>query len=127
MLLVEDNPSVRSLITRFLSRDGVLVVTEEQTQTALEFGGRYGLALDLLIVDVQIAGQDGIAFALEFRMLCPDVRVVLMTGFGSPRLEALKLDGMRILVKPFSQRRLLDTVKDLLLLDQRTDGGTTLA
>jgi DNA-binding response OmpR family regulator len=127
VLLVEDNPSVRSLITRFLTRDGVLVVTEDQSQTALEFGRRYGLALDLLIVDVQIAGQDGITFALEFRMLCPNVWVLLMTGFGSPRLEVLKLAGMRILVKPFSQRRLLDTVKDLLLLDQRTDGGTTLA
>ncbi len=127
VLLVDGNPSVRSLITRFLARDGVVVITEDNSRTALEVGRRYGRALDLLIVDVQMTGQDGITLALEFRLLCPNVRVLLMTGFGNPRLEVLKLAGMRSLVKPFSQRRLLDTVKDLLLPDRTTDGGTTLS
>lgn len=127
VLLVEDNPTVRSLVMRFLTRDGIVVVAESQSQEALEFGRRYGIALDLLIVNVQLAGQDGVTLALEFGVLCPHVRVLLMTGFGSPRLELLKLAGMRILVKPFSRRQLLDTVKDFLLLDQRADGGTTIA
>ena len=125
VLLVEGNPSVCGLITRFLTRDGVVVITEDNSRTALEVGRRYGSALDLLIVDVQMTGQDGITLALEFRLVCPNVQVLLMTGFGNPRLEVLKLAGMRSLVKPFSQRRLLDTVKELLLADRTTDGRTS--
>lgn len=122
VLLVDGNPSVRSLITRFLTRNGVIVITEDNGRAALEVGRRYGRALDLLIVDVQMIGQDGITLALEFRILCPNVRVLLMTDFRSPRLEVLKLAGMVSLVKPFSQRRLLDTVKNLLLPDRTTHG-----
>ena len=127
VLLVDDNPSIRALITRFLTREGVVVITEDNSRTALEIGRRYGRALDLLIVDVQMAGQHGMTLALEFRILCPNVQVLLMTGFGNPRLQVLKLAGMHSLVKPFSQRRLLATVKDLLLPDRTTDGRTTLS
>ena len=127
VLLVDGNPSVRSLITRFLTRDWVVVITEDNSRTALEVGRRFGSALDLLIVDVQMTGQDGITLALEFRIVCPNVRVLLMTGFGNPRLEVFRLAGMRSLVKPFSQRRLLDTVRDLLLADRTTDGRTSFS
>ena len=127
VLLVAGNPSVRALITRFLARAGAIVITEDNSRAALEVGRRFGRALDLLIVDVQMIGQDGITLALEFRILCPNVRVLLMTDFGNPRLEVLKLAGMVSLVKPFSQRRLLDTVKDLLLPNRTTYGGTTFS
>ena len=100
----------------------MIVITEDNGRAALEVGRRYGRALDLLIVDVQMIGQDGITLALEFRILCPNVRVLLMTDFRSPRIEVLKLAGMVSLVKPFSQRRLLDTVKNLLLPDRTTHG-----
>ena len=126
ILLVGDNRSVRSLVTRFLTREGVVVITEDKSWTALEVGRRYGQALDLLIIDMPMAGGDAITLALEFRILCPNVQVLVMTGFGSPRLEVIKLSGMRILAKPFSQRRLLNTVKELLLRDPRSDGATTL-
>lgn len=122
VLLVDGNPTVRSLITRFLARVGMIVITEDSGRAALEVGRRYGDALDLLIVDVQMIGQDGITLALEFRILCPNVRVLLMTDFRNPRLEVFKLAGMVSLAKPFSQRRLLDTVKDLLLPDRTTHG-----
>jgi len=125
VLLVGGNPSVCALITRFLARDGVVVIAEDNCRAAVEVGRRYGYVLDLLIVDVQMTGQDGITLALEFRIVCPNVQLLLMTGVGNPRPEMLKLAGMRSLVKPFSQRRLLDTVKDFLLADRTTDGRTS--
>ena len=51
-----------------------------------------------------MAGGDAITLALEFRILCPNVHVLVMTGFGSPRLEVLKLSGMRILATGFGSR-----------------------
>lgn len=126
ILLVGDNRAVRSLITRFLTREGVVVITEDKSWTALDVGRRYGQALDLLIVDLPMVSGDAITLAIEFRILCPNVQVLVMTGFGSPRLEVLKLSGMRIIAKPFSQRRLLNTVKELLQRDPRSDGATTL-
>ena len=113
-LLVEDHPSVRALLTRFLARAGIVVISEDRGRRALELGRRFGRALDLVIVDVQLGGHDGISLALEFRQLCPGIPVLLMTSFRNPRLEVLERAGMRSLAKPFSQRRLLDAIRELL-------------
>ena len=102
ILLVEDNRPLRSLITRLLALGGAIVITESHGRDALEIGRQYGVAVDLLIADVQMSGQDGITLMLEFRALCPAILVLLITGFWNPRLEVLKQFGLHCLLKPFS-------------------------
>ncbi len=124
VLLVDDDRSVRAIVTRFLAKDGVVVITESDGRTALEIGRRYGRVLDLLITDVQMPGQDGITLALELRALIPNLRVLFITGYWSSRLEALEQTGMRCLIEPFTERQLISAVRKLMpprrLAGQRT-------
>ena len=83
VLLVDDDRSVRAIVTRFLAKDGAVVITESEGRRALEVGRRYGQVLDLLITDVHMPGQDGITLALELRTLIPDLRVLFITGSGA--------------------------------------------
>lgn len=124
VLLVDDDRSVRAIVTRFLAKDGVVVITESDGRTALEIGRRYGRVIDLLITDVQMPGQDGITLALELRSLIPNLRVLFITGYWSPRLEVLEQTGMRCLIEPFTERQLISAVRKLMpprhLAGQRT-------
>ena len=126
ILLVVDNQPIRSLATRFLARAGAIVITEDSDRAALEVGQRYGAVIDLLVADVQVTGQDGITLALEFRTFRPAVPVLLLTGFGSPRLEVLRQFGMCCLLKPFSERQLLRAVRGLLAPDPSRPHGSNV-
>jgi len=109
-----------------LARDGAIVITEDSDRAALEVGQRYGGVIDLLVADVQMAGQDGITLALEFRAFRPAMPVLLLTRFWSPRLEVLREFGMCCLLKPFSERQLLRAVRGLLAPDASRPHGANL-
>ncbi len=116
-LLVEDNPSVRTVVTRHLARAGIVVITESNSTAALELGRRYGREIDLLITDAELPGDDGITLALEFKTVCPDLRVLFLTGTWNPRLEVLGRMGMECLLKPFTEHQLVDAVRQILSRD----------
>jgi DNA-binding response OmpR family regulator len=126
ILLVVDSPSIRSLATQFLARDGAIVITEDSDRAALEVGQRYGGVIDLLVADVQMTRQDGITLAFEFRTFRPSIPVLLLAGFWNPRLEVLRQFGMCCLLKPFSERQLLRAVGGLLAPDASTPHGANL-
>jgi PAS domain S-box-containing protein len=103
VLVVEDEPAVRMLITETLRELGY------RSTEAVD--GPAGLAIvqskapiDLLITDVGLPGLNGRQLADAARALRPDLQVLFITGFagnaavGNGVLEA----GMEILTKPFS-------------------------
>ena len=118
VLLVDDDRSVRAIVTRFLAKDGVVVITESEGQKALEIGRRYGQAIDLLITDVYMPGQDGIALALELRAVIPDLRVLFITGSWNPRLEVVTQTGMGGLIEPFTERQLINAAQKLVCAER---------
>jgi DNA-binding response OmpR family regulator len=121
VLLVDDDRSVRAIVTRFLAKDGVVVITESEGRKALEIGRRYGQVLDLLITDVYMPGQDGISLALELRAAIPGLRVLFITGSWSSRLEVATQTGMGCLIEPFTERQLINAVRQLVCVE-RLDG-----
>ena len=114
ILLVVDHVPIRSFMTRFLARDGAIVIAEHSRRKVLEAGRKYGGLIDLLIVDDQIAGQDGVSLALEFRSLRPSTPVLLISRCWNSRLEILRQFGMRCLLKPFTEHQLMSAVRELL-------------
>ena len=118
VLLVDDDRSVRAIVTRFLAKGGVVVITESEGQKALEIGRRYGQAIDLLITDVYMPGQDGIALALELRAVIPDLRVLFIAGSWNPRLEVVTQNGMGCLIEPFTERQLINAVQNLVCAER---------
>jgi CheY-like chemotaxis protein len=114
ILLVEDEPAVRELLRRALTRRGYVVETGST--------GAEGLALcdvmeipDLLITDLILPGATGPAIAERLRLRAPGVKVLLMSGYAEhPLLDAAHAAGEPCLVKPFEISIFSETVQQLL-------------
>ena len=106
LLVVDDDERLLALLQRFLSRSGHLVSVAADTSRAKE--KIRSLDFDLIVLDVMLPGQDGIAFTAELRRTT-DVPILLLTakGEGKDRIAGLEAGADDYLVKPFEPRELL--------------------
>ena len=102
VLLVEDEPTVRSVAERALTRHGYKVVTADNGEDALEFLGR-GEPIELLISDVVMPGMDGPTVVREARKSRPDLKILFMSGYAEEQLrKSIDIENVNFLPKPFS-------------------------
>ena len=88
VLLVEDDPEVRAVMSKFLATLGCVahaLPSAEQALVALDGGGPF----DLLLTDIALgAGMRGTALAREAQRRRPAMHVLLMSGFSAELIEA---------------------------------------
>ena len=113
LLIVDDDERIRQLLQRFLIRQGFLVTAARDAAHArwiLE-----GLALDLIILDVMMPGEDGIAFTRALRQ-SSDTPVLLLTARGETgdRINGLEAGADDYLSKPFEPKELALRVNAIL-------------
>lgn len=123
ILVVEDDPTLRSTLTFNLTRQGYDVITAEDGLVALEAFGRHGDSLDLIILDVMLPGMNGLQVLRHVRQ-SHDVPVVMLSARGeeSDRIDGLELGADDYVVKPFALRELLARVRTHVR--RRTSPGT---
>lgn len=115
ILVVDDEPAVRLLITEVLGEAGYALVTADSAEDALTIL-RSRHALDLLVTDVGLPGMNGRQLAEMARSLRPDLPVLFVTGYAETatvRGEFLG-DGMDMVAKPFGINALSEKVRDML-------------
>jgi two-component system, cell cycle sensor histidine kinase and response regulator CckA len=111
VLLVEDEPMVRGVAERALSRHGYTVVTADNGEDALEIL-RGGLQVDLLISDVVMPGMDGPTMVGEARKDWPDLKILFMSGYAEEQLrKSINVENVSFLPKPFSVQELAAAAK----------------
>ena len=119
LLVVDDDAEIRNLLTRFLGTHGFRVATAangSEMTAALEDRN-----IRLVILDVLMPGQDGLA-------LCRDLRsrsalpVIMLTAVGedTDRIVGLEVGADDYVTKPFNPRELLARIKAVL---RRSDGS----
>ena len=106
VLVVDDDARIRDLLRRYLMRNGFLVTVAEDAAHARRI--LTGLAFDILIVDVMMPGEDGIAFTRAFRARNA-TPVLMLTARGEieDRIAGLESGADDYLPKPFEPRELL--------------------
>jgi len=113
ILVVDDDARIRDLLRRFLHRNGYLCSVARDAGQA----GRLleSLAFDLLIVDVMMPGEDGLALTRRLRA-GQAVPVLLLTARGeaADRIAGLEAGADDYLPKPFEPRELLLRVGAIL-------------
>jgi two-component system cell cycle sensor histidine kinase/response regulator CckA len=115
VLLVEDEPMVRGVAERALTRHGYTVITADNGEDALEILGR-GEDIDLLISDVVMPGMDGPTMVAEARKRRPELKVLFMSGYAEEQLrESLNVGNVSFLPKPFSVQELAEAAKRTLV------------
>jgi CheY-like chemotaxis protein len=116
ILLVEDDPRVRSLSVSALSRLGYRVLEGTDGADGLHASAGYAGQIDLLVTDVVMPGLGGRDLAERLRADRPGLIVLFMSGYGEQDAAARGLVpvGATVLQKPFTPRTLARRVRDEL-------------
>jgi two-component system cell cycle sensor histidine kinase/response regulator CckA len=114
VLLVEDEPMVRSVAERALTRHGYKVLTADNGEDALEILAD-GKEIDLLISDVVMPGMDGPTMVTEARKTRPDLKILFMSGYAEEQLRnSIDIENVNFLPKPFSVTDLAEAARRTL-------------
>ncbi|HMF59814.1 MAG TPA: sigma-54 dependent transcriptional regulator [Vicinamibacterales bacterium] len=91
VLVVDDERSMRELLSIVLRRDGYDVMVAEDGAGALEILGRQ--RVDILITDIRMPNMNGVELLREAKRIAPDIVSIVMTAFASTdtAVEALRL------------------------------------
>lgn len=113
LLIVDDDERIRQLLQRFLIRQGFLVTAARDAAHARRI--LEGLDFDLIILDVMMPGEDGIAFTRALRQ-SSDTPVLLLTARGETgdRINGLEAGADDYLSKPFEPKELALRVNAIL-------------
>ena len=116
ILLVEDDEPVRSVLAAILEGRGYRVRSARNAEQALELLERDREGLDLLLTDVVMTGLSGPELAERVRRDSPRIRVLFISGYAEENgiFERIRGSGFPLLRKPFSARRLLGKLREVL-------------
>jgi len=116
ILVVEDNPTNQLLTTMVLNRDGFETAVADSAEDALEF--IKSRRPDLILMDVQLPGMDGLTFASSLRSIpeAAGVPVVALTSHAmrGDRERAIAAGCVGYLSKPIDTRTLSDELRALI-------------
>jgi signal transduction histidine kinase/ActR/RegA family two-component response regulator len=116
VLVVDDEPSVRMLVTDMLQELGYTAMEAPDGPAALNIL-RTGKRIDLLVSDLGLpGGLNGRQVAQEARAYQPHVKVLLITGYAESAVlrDGELPDGMHALSKPFAMEDLAREIRALL-------------
>ena len=107
-LVLDDEPSIRNLITAILRQQNFQILQAENGARGLEVMRDRGTHVDLIISDIRMPEVDGVSFARSVRQSHPHIPIILMSGYTECE-SSLDFDGF--VEKPFSMKTLLDAVR----------------
>ena len=115
ILLVDDDPHIRSLGRELLEKQGYVVETAKEGEEVLE-KFHQGKFPDLVILDYHLPGMSGLEVCQRLKILDPRAKVLVASGFFSEReIDQLRAAGASgFLHKPFRLRELMSLVEDIL-------------
>ncbi len=115
VLVVDDEPTVREVVSRYLELGGYRVLVAADGQAALELALSTQGPPDLVVLDLMLPGMDGLEVCRRLREVAP-VPIVMLTALGheTDRIVGLELGADDYVVKPFSPRELVARVRSVL-------------
>src|ERR687889_1283909 len=124
ILMVDDDPGIRDVVSDFLGRHGYKVETAgdaREMEQALERG-----PVDLIVLDVMLPGEDGLAICRRLTTgdAAPPIIMLSAMGEDTDRIVGLELGADDYLAKPCNPRELLARVRAVLRRsEQRSSSG----
>ncbi len=115
ILLVDDDPDIRSLTRTFLEHEGYSVLSSGNAVRALQIF-RAAPQIDLLITDLYMPGLSGMELAQQLKASQKDLPVLMVSGglVDEDLTAGLDAEGWVFLAKPFRLPELLATVHRIL-------------
>ena len=124
LLVVDDEPNYRIVLSELLSDEGYTVFTADNAEQAIKVVKDSDL--DLVLTDMRMPGKDGIEICQRLRKQSNYTPILMLTAKSSEldRVLGLEIGADDYLTKPFSIRELIARVKAIL---RRVDAMSTPA
>jgi len=114
ILVVDDDQRLRDLLTRYLGEQGFSVRAVDSGATMDRWLARE--AFDLIVLDLMLPGEDGLAICRRLRANEPQQAIIMLTAKGDEidRIVGLEMGADDYLPKPFNPRELLARIQAVL-------------
>ncbi|MEJ2165350.1 MAG: response regulator [Desulfobacterales bacterium] len=117
ILIIDDEPQIRSMLRLMLEREGYEVVEAPDGIEGIRIYRQN--PVDLIITDLIMPNKDGIGMIIDLKKEFPDVKIIAMSGGGLNKPEgylkgAKKLGAACTLTKPIDREEMLRAVKNIL-------------
>lgn len=123
VLIVDDDPGIRMLLSKFLQREGIETVLAQNGLEGVEFAKKH--QPDLIIMDVVMPQMDGLTAArlIKFYKPLSDVPILFLTAKDADKeIELAQAVRAEVYItKPFDVRQVIDVVRETLS-GKKTEG-----
>ena len=114
VLVVDDEARVRKMLADYLEQQGVrvsLAAGGKEMWAAIDRGH-----VDVVLLDLVLAGEDGVSLAAELRRRSTDLGIIMLTGRSDvvDRVVGLEVGADDYLTKPFHLREVLARIKSVM-------------
>jgi len=113
-LIVDDEPSARRLMCKIISDMGLEVESAESGEVAIAAMGRS--SFDVVLLDYEMPGMDGVACLEQIRQLHPGCRVIMVTAAREADVVKRALGGGAVgyVLKPYNPASVKERITKLL-------------
>jgi len=111
ILVVDDEPNYRIVLSELLGEEGYTVFTADNAQQAYDIAR--DTDLDLVLTDMRMPGKDGLQLLAELKEFNRELPVIMITAFGEvdKAVTAMQAGAFNYLTKPFKNEELLISIK----------------
>ncbi|MCB1380714.1 MAG: sigma-54-dependent Fis family transcriptional regulator [Alphaproteobacteria bacterium] len=124
VLIVEDDPAQRRILEELVKRFGFEALAVDGALKGLEaLRGASGGTIELVILDLNMPGMDGLEFLERLQGIRGDLPVIVQTAQGSIEtvIKAMRAGADDFVVKPISPERLKVSMQNLLKVNALTE------
>ena len=122
VLVVDDEAPVRVLAAQVLESRGYRVLLAGDSPDALRLADTYASVIDLLLTDIMLGSESGMALARAILVKRPETAVLYMSGFNADTTRAAESEEIpagAFLEKPFTPETLIDSVRAFVPLPEQ--------
>jgi len=115
ILVVDDEENIRKSLRMILEYEGYTMIEASDGEEALDLAEKT-IRLDLIILDVQLPGKDGLEIMMELKKRPFSPEIIMISGHGTIQtaVESTKLGAYDFLEKPLHRDRVLLSIRNAL-------------
>lgn len=116
ILIIEDEASIRRVLTKILTEESDAYVVEEAEDGVTGFEKIKSVDYDLVLCDIKMPKMDGVELLEAVKKIKPEIPMVMISGHGDMEtaINTMRLGAFDYISKPPDLNRLLNTVRNAL-------------
>jgi DNA-binding NtrC family response regulator len=116
ILIIEDEASIRRVLTKILSEENDTYQVEEAEDGSVGYEKIVQNDFDLVLCDIKMPKMDGVELLQAVKKIKPEIPIVMISGHGDMEtaIQTMRLGAFDYISKPPDLNRLLNTVRNAL-------------